>query len=222
MVLAFISRGKIRIAVVILLALIVGFWRALDWKYGITGDDPARFFARTDIQVDAILWGVAIALLSADETYSHVLRKAAANRWAILAAIMFALISAFAVSGNWKIDFAFLTLRGISIPFAILGTTILYKSAASRVLESTPIVWIGWLSYSLYLWQELFLPPDTELIQSFEQLQRFPVNLLAAIVCAVASYYLIEKPFIKLGTRCLNLFRATQPSLTAPDDAIKA
>jgi peptidoglycan/LPS O-acetylase OafA/YrhL len=64
-------------------------------------------------------------------------------------------------------------------------------------LNSRPLVWIGTLSYSLYLWQQLF-------IGSFP----FWLKLTATVVCACASYYLVEKP----ARRWLN----TRMGATAP------
>jgi peptidoglycan/LPS O-acetylase OafA/YrhL len=68
-----------------------------------------------------------------------------------------------------------------------------------RILEWNWLRWIGRLSYSLYLWQQLFLVPYNNRVSSLGRLQDWPFNLLAALICAVASYYLVERFFIKLG-----------------------
>jgi peptidoglycan/LPS O-acetylase OafA/YrhL len=66
-------------------------------------------------------------------------------------------------------------------------------------LEWVPIAWIGRISYSLYLWQQLFLVPYE--LRSDLQWTDFPVNLALVFVMAAISYYVIEKPFIKVGHR---------------------
>jgi peptidoglycan/LPS O-acetylase OafA/YrhL len=66
-----------------------------------------------------------------------------------------------------------------------------------RVLNAKPIVFLGALSYSLYLWQEPFLNPHDET----PLFTAFPWNLGFAFLAALASYYLIERPFLKLKTR---------------------
>lgn len=52
--------------------------------------------------------------------------------------------------------------------------------------------YIGKLSYSLYLWQQLFFSPR------LGQLSHFPLNILLIVICALFSYRFIEKPFLKL------------------------
>lgn len=58
-----------------------------------------------------------------------------------------------------------------------------------RVLNSRPAVLVGTLSYSLYLWQQPFLDRYTDAWYT-----SFPLNLVLAVVCAVASYRLVEQP----------------------------
>lgn len=69
-----------------------------------------------------------------------------------------------------------------------------------RVLNSRPLMYIGTISYSLYLWQQPFLQsarPDSPWYT------RFPQNLGLSIVCALASYYVIERPFLRMRERLM-------------------
>ncbi|WP_299254861.1 acyltransferase [uncultured Cytophaga sp.] len=54
---------------------------------------------------------------------------------------------------------------------------------------------IGILSYSIYLWQQLFM------IKSEHWYNQFPANIVCILMAALASYYLIEKPFLRLKSR---------------------
>ena len=58
-----------------------------------------------------------------------------------------------------------------------------------RLLNTKPLVFIGVLSYSLYLWQEPF---TNRLSKSL--LCAFPVNVSLAFCAALASYVLVERP----------------------------
>lgn len=88
--------------------------------------------------------------------------------------------------GNW--------LAGLIMPLLVLilifgsyGLSWLHPFLIAR-----PVQWIGAMSYSLYLWQQLFL--GSEPIG--------PVATLLMLPCvALLSMYLIERPFIRLSHR---------------------
>jgi len=65
-----------------------------------------------------------------------------------------------------------------------------------HVLNIAPLRWIGIMSYSLYLWQQMFLNR-----LSSAPWTRFPVNMALAVICACLSYWLIERPAVKLRDR---------------------
>jgi peptidoglycan/LPS O-acetylase OafA/YrhL len=69
-------------------------------------------------------------------------------------------------------------------------------STGGRVLGWRPLVWVGKRSYSLYLWQQLFLNPYHQTL-----LQMFPVNIACAVACADSSYRFIERPLNRLRAR---------------------
>jgi len=76
--------------------------------------------------------------------------------------------------------------RAIRVPGDRLG----------RALNARPLVFIGTLSYSLYLWQQVFLNR-----RGSSDLQSFPVNLFLVGLVALASYYLVERPFLRMRVR---------------------
>jgi peptidoglycan/LPS O-acetylase OafA/YrhL len=76
------------------------------------------------------------------------------------------------------------------------------ESRAGRVLNARLAVWVGTISYSLYLWQQLFLAR-----QHPGSLTRFPVNLLLVFVAASASYYFVEQPCLRLRERLEHAWR---------------
>lgn len=67
-----------------------------------------------------------------------------------------------------------------------------------RILNAPAMVAIGVLSYSLYLWQQLFL---IQFRSPFSFLQTFPANVVMAFLCAAVSYRFVEVPFLRLKGR---------------------
>ena len=65
-----------------------------------------------------------------------------------------------------------------------------------RALNTRPLVWIGTLTYSIYLWQQPFCYAEAK-----STITRLPVNLVLSMIVAVLSYYVIEKPCLRLRVR---------------------
>jgi peptidoglycan/LPS O-acetylase OafA/YrhL len=79
-----------------------------------------------------------------------------------------------------------------------------------RFLNSGPMVKLGHLSYSLYLWHILFVNPYSHSI-----VNRFPISLALAFAVAWLSREYVEKPFLRLKTRFQpRVGRAGQSSTT--------
>jgi peptidoglycan/LPS O-acetylase OafA/YrhL len=81
-----------------------------------------------------------------------------------------------------------LSMLNLGIAIALDRYMRMPGSIVGRLLNLAPIVWLGLLSYSLYLWQQLFAwaPLST------------PLKLLLTLACATISYYAIELPFQRL------------------------
>ncbi len=63
-----------------------------------------------------------------------------------------------------------------------------YDSFVGKVLNSKPLVMLGMMSYSIYLWQQPFFNPDNPSV-----LTKFPFNFIGLIVMTLISYYIVEK-----------------------------
>jgi peptidoglycan/LPS O-acetylase OafA/YrhL len=172
------------------MAVSVALWRMV-LTHVIHRDYQFNF--RTDTHVDALLIPAMIAL-----TLYPLTRNQAARRyipaWSFPVFLVTELLL-LTIRVPW-----FFTLQAILLPLLILSTALHPSAVQGRILETKPLRWIGWISYSLYLWQQLFFgvnfagsPPGLAL------LRKSPINLLALLVCATFSYYVIEKPFIRLG-----------------------
>jgi peptidoglycan/LPS O-acetylase OafA/YrhL len=86
------------------------------------------------------------------------------------------------------------------VPLLLAGTLLHPETLESRVLEWGPLRWIGRISYSLYLWQQLLLIPPSS-TRPLGRLHDLPLAWAAALACALASYHFIERPAMALGHR---------------------
>jgi peptidoglycan/LPS O-acetylase OafA/YrhL len=146
---------------------------------------------RTENRFDALLWGGILALL----LHRPAIRQRIAIRLTGPVAIL-AGISAVFLLNLFSSQPSRRTVVASIMPLLIAYTVLHAESLFGRLLELSFLRWIGRLSYSLYIWQMLFLPDGT---RPLGQLQSFPLALIFPLLCAVASYYCVEKPMIRLG-----------------------
>jgi peptidoglycan/LPS O-acetylase OafA/YrhL len=84
------------------------------------------------------------------------------------------------------------TITNLLIAVALLFS-IRYKNRWFAFLNLPFMNFIGKLSYSLYLWQQLFLMSNKLGI-----LNKFPFNIIGCFGAALLSYYWVERPFFRL------------------------
>ena len=142
-------------------------------------------------RLDTIMFGCALALLWREERF---------NRWVdkLLEPSMFALSvvyililapclsSLFEGRYDWPIGY---TLRGTLISIVLLYVVRKPTSLPGRILNLRFLRHIGIISYSLYLWQQMFTGPYSFL---------FPLNVAVIFACAELSYVLVERPALRL------------------------
>jgi peptidoglycan/LPS O-acetylase OafA/YrhL len=152
----------------------------------------------SDMRLDALLVPAAFAVLLRSPLLTqptHRQRLTQALRlWPIIVIALLIPITYDLIPRTTGVLIAWL------MPLIILGTMLHPQSLFSRLLENPILRYIGRISYSLYLWQQLFL------ISHFGAntarlgiLQSSPLNWLLTFACAIFSYYLIERPLIRLG-----------------------
>ena len=81
---------------------------------------------------------------------------------------------------------------------AILIYSATSTTLVGRFFSLKPVVWVGKLSYSIYLFHWLFIA----LTHYVTGAKEFSMNtvafiILATFICAILSYYLLERPIRK-------------------------
>jgi peptidoglycan/LPS O-acetylase OafA/YrhL len=172
------------------MAIAITLWRSF-WAHVMHNTYQLSF--RTDTHVDALLIPAMIAV-----ALYPVLRNQAARRY--LPAWSFPILLTVEIGLLLSKVPLFFTLQAIVLPLLILSTVLHPKTIPGRILEFPALRWAGSISYSLYLWQQLFFgvnfagsPPG------LVALRAPPISFVALIACATFSYYVVEKPFIRWG-----------------------
>lgn len=92
-------------------------------------------------------------------------------------------------------------LEALIVAYLIASLIHVRSGIMYRVLNLPAIAWIGVLSYSLYVWQQLFLYPEGGDGYAAFAFQTLPLALWLLTIAAILSYYLIERPFLLLKDR---------------------
>jgi peptidoglycan/LPS O-acetylase OafA/YrhL len=180
--------------VAVVLALLVPVWTAVGTSSGWIPVNEVG--ARTDTRLDALIWGCWAALMRAVPAY-----RAWIARW-LRPWVWLALVIALAVNVRFEPPFG-ATIQSVLMPWLLVGTALHANWWVSRLLEAGWIRWVGRLSYSLYIWQQLWLMGSWKVTRPFPLgwCQELPLSILCAFASAALSYYLIEKPALRLGRR---------------------
>jgi peptidoglycan/LPS O-acetylase OafA/YrhL len=146
---------------------------------------------------DAIMMGCFVALLAGHPNVEALISNRRSALWAASAAIFAIIPSAWLAirfRGAYSITIG-TTLNAGAVGYLLVYITRYPRSRSVRILEMKALRTIGLLSYSLYLWQQLFLG------ETRWRWNTFPTNLIACFATAVASSVIIERPFLKLRSR---------------------
>ncbi len=191
------------------LALAFALWRMIESQLTVHWFPLAPAHFRTDLRLDALLWGcVAAFVLDDSKTRDNF---AAQFRWPAFAGATAVLI--LSIRFYTEMTSAWIA---VLIPVLLAGTLVHPDWWISRALGWAPVTWLGRISYSLYLWQQIFFPPGWE--QAPQWWRHWPANLVMAFAAAILSYHAVEKPLIAMGRRYANMrFR---PSILSYSTAV--
>lgn len=192
----FIHARHFRKKTVIGLILTVPIIRVVLFFYPISWMDDLTIFTR----IDSIATGCLFALYK-----DEILEKAQKHWQKVFYASVITIFSLPVL----KIILSKINLDFILIPFGtthgtianfMIGFLMMYSIFGPRklwfnFLNLKIINYIGILSYSIYLWQQLFISGASNLGTTY------PENLLFIFIIAMSSYHFIEKPFLKLKTK---------------------
>jgi peptidoglycan/LPS O-acetylase OafA/YrhL len=195
-------------------AVAVALWRA--WALSHAASIlPGALVLRTDLRLDGLLLGSALALVLAKPTVRRFIFRNFPKEAPLFAG--FALLLLLQHTGGLPSLFIYLL-----ISLAVACTLVVEDGLVHKWLNSRPLVWVGTVSYSIYVWQQLFLIHPRWNTLPFGRMSRFPYELLCITAAACCSYFAMERPMIALGKR---LWRGssracTEASETFPEVAV--
>ena len=169
-------------------------WRICDGRFGwVVRLQPLLRDSdhRTDYNIGVLFFGCALAFFWHSAPTRALLQRFVRSYWVILVIVAQILLVRSRIRWHQievEMLMALLPLITIANPGGMV----------SRLLNTRTLRWIGHLSYSLYLWQQLFIPMRFA-PKVLGVVQELPLNVILAVASAMFSYYCIEQPCIRFG-----------------------
>jgi peptidoglycan/LPS O-acetylase OafA/YrhL len=134
-----------------------------------------RVYFAPDTRADGLVAGCLLAFLRLRDVRLPMGASGAA---------LSVLVAAFALTVSWQFSLA-VGLPIVEIASAALILAVTTPCAVARLLSTRPMVWLGKISYSLYLWHGFVRWLDVSTLQKFA----------VAVALTLVSFYVLERPF---------------------------
>ena len=151
-------------------------------------------------RIDSLMFGSYVALAEGQPFFEAAYRRVTRYIFPIFLYVMIAsplLVLRFGGFYRYIIDY---TIVGFCVALAVLWAVRNPGSTVGRILNWAPVRFIGVISYSLYLWQTVFLHQANHSFFSM-----YPWNLVWVFACACFSYFLVEKPSMRIRDRIASM-----------------
>lgn len=147
-------------------------------------------------RMDSMMYGCVTAILLGRPAFrSHVMRfLAVGGRWIALVGLVGSLLATQVVP--YYLNSVGLSLEGTCIALLLIWFVCRPEGGMGRVLNTPVLVHVGLISFSLYLWQQLFINEKTVPL-----LRHVPMCLICSFMLAEFSYWFVERPFLRVRER---------------------
>ena len=181
--------------------------RVISHKFWNHGNLDAFMF---HMRMDGLMMGCTLAIVHGEPWFGQAWKRIE-RPMVVLGSLVFlcgvspALSHRFA--GYYRMPVGY-TLDNAAICYLLFYFVRNPLSIGGRILNWRPVVHLGVLSYSLYLWQQLFLGPGIA----------HPIlGVFCAFLCSEVSWHIVERPSLRL--RDLTVSKDRSPMPNAADSA---
>lgn len=194
-----------RLGIVLLVAMADAAWRAYLSARGMHTHVGFAFDTHLDVLLIGCALGLALPSLGARVAMN---RQRAVTVGAVMGLCVLAVVTIVPPYLRiFPLDIGYLVVA-VATAAIILRLVVPASSSVSkayvRLFSLAPVVWIGAISYGIYLWHVIIFDvyKRTFDIQTLQQRAAFaPLLLATTLAAATLSYYFVEKPFLRLKDR---------------------
>jgi len=150
------------------------------------------------LNCDGLMFGALAALTQGTKHFEALYRRVTRWPW-LLPVLLFGVSGASGVrfQNYWNFPLGW-TIDGALAMFWMVWLTRNPETTMGRALSLGWVMWIGRLSYSLYIWQTLFTHHENVTIAGDAWWMWPPLSWPCILGLAVVSYYVVEQPSLRL------------------------
>jgi peptidoglycan/LPS O-acetylase OafA/YrhL len=159
--------------------------------------------------------GALLALICLNEDHLRILKRSVSSWLIPVVAPCFLVIDTLLTmhfKGGYVLSIGY-SLQNLMIALLLAHVVFYDKTILGRILNYPVVVHVGLISYSLYLWQQLFLTTNNATFSGL-----FPWNIVCAFAAAELSYYMLERPFLRWRKRFSNVHDNAAPRQPIPSE----
>lgn len=183
-------------AIVLGTCLPLMLWRGLAIHAQLFSYSSGVYYERPYFRFDSILIGAFLILwVSTSARAVSLLSRMLSKIPALLLWLVLVVWTMFAES--WTHAW-YLSIQELLVTLCLAQVVLHNRGALGKFMRLPALRYCGTISYSLYLWQQLFL---VTAVPSWGPLRRFPLEFILPFSIAAASYQFIEKPILRWKDR---------------------
>ncbi|MBI3934272.1 MAG: acyltransferase, partial [Acidobacteria bacterium] len=202
LLLVLLRKAPTRLTIALIaLALAVSAWM-LRWYLGMAGATTTRLFNGLDTRADALMIGCMLGILLSSNLIPRKAEGAMSRILSIASVVSLSVLVGIAFIEHWwdPVMYYWLLFVVELLTAILIFDCFTNPPSIVRIIVSfQPLVWIGVISYGLYLWHYPIFTLMREAGYDWKQI--ITAGTLLTFVIAILSYFLLERPFLKLKKR---------------------
>jgi peptidoglycan/LPS O-acetylase OafA/YrhL len=187
----------------VLVGIIVFVWVYRAFLALVVNVNQSYIYNAFDTRLDHLLVGCLLAVLLHRGAFKPVWQFLASRVYLpaiTLGLLVFSVLLEVHYGDGYRNVIGF-TVDPLLVAVLLVQLVSLSSSATWRWINWSWVRYLGRISYSLYLYQEMTLYPARRILAAHGVFVQLLAAVAGTVLVASASYYLIEKPFLRLKSR---------------------
>jgi peptidoglycan/LPS O-acetylase OafA/YrhL len=187
----------------VLASLIAAIWLYRELRIFAFGTWQGYIYEAFDTRADHLLIGCLLAVLLRSEFASKFWKAMCSNVLVSMPVLLLLMSSAaceYFYGAPYRDAVAFV-IDPILVAILIAQVIAFRESIVWGWLNLAWVRYLGRVSYSIYLYQQIVVGPVRKILAAYPMAVQLAATMIFVILTASASYYFVERPFLKMKER---------------------